>query len=190
MRIISGRAGGIPIQVPKTLTRPTTDRVRESLFSTLGTLVIDAKVLDLFAGSGSLGLESLSRDANSAVFVDQSQASCKCIRKNLAKARLEEKGQIHQWSVSRFLKGTAGNFDLIFADPPYARDEEASEVFNQFIQSPDLSAALSPNGLLILEFWDCSPLGELEQWIVEKEKTYGNTCVSFLRANPEFVCAS
>ncbi len=190
MRIISGSSGGIPIQVPKFLTRPTTDRVRESLFSTLGTLVVGAKILDLFAGSGALGLESLSRGAGSAVFVEQSKAACDCIRKNLTKARLAERAQIHSWTAGRFLKGTAGNFDLIFADPPYARDEESANAIVALLENAKLPAALSSNGLFILEHWSDAPLGDLEQWLVEKEKTYGNTCVSFLRPNPEFTSTS
>ena len=88
MRIIAGSAGSVPLQVPRTLTRPTTDRVRESVFAALGDLVAGARVLDLFAGSGSLGLEALSRGAASCDFVESHGPACEAISKNLAKARL------------------------------------------------------------------------------------------------------
>ena len=89
MRIISGLAGGIPIKVPDAVARPTTDKVRQALFSMLGELVADARVLDLFAGSGALGLEALSRGAKSVLFIDESRHACTAIRDNLTKTRLQ-----------------------------------------------------------------------------------------------------
>src|SRR6187551_1612882 len=88
MRIITGSAGGIPIAVPKTVLRPTSDRVREAVFSILGARVEGAAVLDLFAGSGSYGLECLSRGARRVVFVESDRSSVAVISQNLAKARL------------------------------------------------------------------------------------------------------
>ena len=83
MRIISGTAGGIPLEVPKTVTRPTQDRVRQAVFSMIGELVIDANVLDLFAGTGAFGLECLSRGAKSVVMVDENRNACEVIRRNM-----------------------------------------------------------------------------------------------------------
>jgi len=187
MRIISGSARGISIEVPKTITRPTTTRVRESLFSSLGTFLIEAKVLDLFAGSGALGLESLSRGSASSVFVENSSAACDCILKNLIKTSLADRGQVRQQSVSRFLRGNSAQYDIILADPPYARDEVSEAFICEFLSDPRLRSALSPDGLLIIEFQARSPLPDLDEWIVEKTKTYGDTGLSFLRTNSVLV---
>ncbi|MDB4662895.1 RsmD family RNA methyltransferase, partial [Verrucomicrobiales bacterium] len=83
MRVIAGLSGGIQLTVPKTFTRPTTDRVREAVFSSLGLRIADATVLDLFAGTGSLGIESLSRGAKSALFVEENRNACEIITANL-----------------------------------------------------------------------------------------------------------
>ena len=103
MRIIAGSAGGIPLKTPGVLTRPTADRVRESLFASLGTLLSGAKVLDLYAGSGSLGIEALSRGAVSALFVEQERKACEVIQANLDKARLEG-GRVRSVPVAKFLR--------------------------------------------------------------------------------------
>ncbi len=87
MRIIAGAAGGITIRVPQAVTRPTMDRTRQALFSMLGDIVVGARVLDLFAGSGALGLEALSRGAAHAVFVEHHRAAAQVIRENLAAGR-------------------------------------------------------------------------------------------------------
>ncbi len=123
-RVIAGTARGIPL---KTLdgeaTRPTADRTKEAIFSSLGTLVVDARVLDLCAGSGQLGIEALSRGAKSAVFVDQSRAACSVIQENLARTRLGETGEVICREVIRAaeaLLAEGRSFDLIFFDPPYA----------------------------------------------------------------------
>ncbi|RYD36029.1 MAG: 16S rRNA (guanine(966)-N(2))-methyltransferase RsmD, partial [Verrucomicrobiaceae bacterium] len=107
MRIISGSAGGIPIQVPKTLLRPTADRVREAVFSMLGEEVEGAAVLDLFAGSGSYGLECLSRGARSCVFVESDRSAGPVIAANLKKAGLSG-GTVAGAPVESWLKGRAG----------------------------------------------------------------------------------
>jgi 16S rRNA (guanine966-N2)-methyltransferase len=104
--------------------RPTADRVREALFSILATRPVDAAVLDLFAGTGALGLEALSRGAARAVFVDQAPAAIQAIRKNIQLCRAEAKAQVIQWNILNnlnCLRGESGRFDLIFIDPPYNR---------------------------------------------------------------------
>lgn len=181
MRIISGTAGSVPLRVPRSLTRPTTDRVREALFSSLAPALPGASVLDLFAGSGSLGLEALSRGAGSATFVDAANDSHAAMQENLNKARLEG-GKIVRRDVFGFLSGIpADSYDIIFADPPYARDEETTRDLDRLLQHEKLPSALRENGIFILESLDKSPLPEAPLWEVIKEKSYGSTRVSFLR---------
>jgi len=182
MRIIAGKAGSIPLQVPKSLTRPTTDRVRESIFSSLGESIIEAAVLDLFAGSGSLGIEALSRGAQSAIFVDTSREACEIIKQNLEKANLSG-GTTQNNDVRSFLSNRAkGEFDLIFADPPYARDEASSALVETLLSSESLRDTLSNSGFFVLETLATAPHPDLSLWEVAREKRYGKTRVFFLRA--------
>jgi 16S rRNA (guanine966-N2)-methyltransferase len=119
MRIIAGAAKGRRLVAPRGLgTRPMTDRVKEALFSSLGAAVFDARVLDLYAGTGSLGLEALSRGAADATFVEQDRAALTALRANVAAVGLG--GDIVAGSVERFLVDEGERFDLAFVDPPYA----------------------------------------------------------------------
>src|SRR5436853_2614033 len=120
MRVIAGRAGGVRLVSPKNGVRPTMDRVKAAIFSSLGELVIGARILDLFAGTGALGIEALSRGAASAVFVEADRHSIETIDTNLRKANLT--GSVRQRDVFSFLKTAATSsekFRVIFADPPY-----------------------------------------------------------------------
>lgn len=118
MRIIAGRARGRRLlSPPGKSTRPMMDRAREALFSSLGTRIPASRVLDLYAGSGSLGLEALSRGAASAVFVEQGPAALKCLRENVDTLALG--GSVVATDVGRFLEAADGPFDLVFVDPPY-----------------------------------------------------------------------
>ena len=121
MRIVAGSAGGLEIATPKTDLRPTMDRVRGAIFSSLGEFIVGARVLDLFAGSGGLGIEALSRGAAAAVFVDNERRATTTIEKNLAHTRLT--GTIHTLDIFSYLDRLArdATFDAIFADPPYAK---------------------------------------------------------------------
>ncbi|MBP6601559.1 MAG: 16S rRNA (guanine(966)-N(2))-methyltransferase RsmD [Verrucomicrobiales bacterium] len=180
MRIIAGIAGSIPLKVPRSLTRPTTDRVREAIFSALGDLVIGARVLDLFAGSGSLGIEALSRGATRADFVESHGAACTVLSENLEKSRLSG-GHVHRRDVPAFLSTLApSGYDILFADPPYARDEEMLNLLTTVINHPALPRALSTNGILVLETLDRGPLPSTELWDLAREKSYGSTRVSYL----------
>jgi 16S rRNA (guanine966-N2)-methyltransferase len=124
MRVITGRAKGHRLKAPKGLgTRPMLDRVKESLFSVLeGYGRITGRVLDLYAGTGSLGIEFLSRGASAADFVEQSAHVCTIIRENLQHTRLDAQGRVHTMPVERFLLGHrgVGHYDYIMMDPPYA----------------------------------------------------------------------
>lgn len=180
MRIIAGTAGSIPLQVPKTITRPTTDRVRESLFAALGDLVVDSRVLDLFAGTGSLGLEALSRGAASADFVEAHAPAAAAIEQNLRKTRLTG-GRVHRRDVFAFLStAPAARHGLVFADPPYAREEPQKETLARLLASDTLVRTLEPGGILILETLASEDLPAHELWDLRDERTYGTTSITFL----------
>lgn len=200
MRIIAGNAGGIPLMVPRSLTRPTTDRVREAVFSSLGDRVIDAAVLDLYAGSGALGLEALSRGAERCSFVDHERQACDTIQSNLKKARLEKAGvevicqQARAFLSRRYpLAGETGSqviagaidraHDLIFADPPYARGAEFEGEITALLSDRSLFAALKPNGVFVFESIAGVdlPLGDGSAWDLVRERRYGDTVVNFLK---------
>jgi len=118
MRIIAGTAKGRRIRSLGGETRPMTDRVREGVFSSLGRLVAGADVVDLYAGTGAVGLEALSREASSVVFVERSRRALEVLRANVAAVGLG--GTVVAGDVERFLRETAGEFTLGFVDPPYA----------------------------------------------------------------------
>ena len=121
MRVIAGSAKGRTLDAPRNgTTRPATDRIRESLFAILEPILDDARVLDLFAGAGTLGIEALSRGAASAVFVERSAEALKALRKNLAATGFTDRTQVSAADVLAFLDAVAGPFDLVFCDPPFA----------------------------------------------------------------------
>jgi 16S rRNA (guanine966-N2)-methyltransferase len=141
MRIIAGSRKGHRIAAPKGRdTRPTSDRVRESLFNLVGP-VDDATVLDLFAGSGALGLEALSRGAASAVFVESDRDACRVINANLDKLAL--RATVHCQDVVRALGSERRRFDLVLCDPPYGYDRGRLD--------RELPRLLGPDGVLVLE---------------------------------------
>ena len=122
MRVIAGSAKGTRlVQVPEGV-RPVSDRVREGLFSSLADRVDGAHVLDLYAGTGALGIEALSRGAADAVFVDRDRGSVAAIRQNLARTGFEDRAWVLGAEVARWLEGSEGRFDLVFLDPPYGAD--------------------------------------------------------------------
>ena len=121
MRVISGIAGGRRLEAPKgdDTVRPTTDRVKEALFSIINFDLPSARVLDLFSGSGQLGIEALSRGAAHATFVDADRTSCELTKKNLQTCELLESSRVHKADCFAFLNGTQEQFDIAFVDPPY-----------------------------------------------------------------------
>jgi 16S rRNA (guanine(966)-N(2))-methyltransferase RsmD len=121
MRVIAGEAKGISLATPDgMLTRPTADRVKEALFSIIQFDLPGTKVLDLFGGTGQLGIEALSRGAQSAVFVDQREDACKLIRENLRRTKFAEKGSVARSDYLDYLKRCKQTFDIVLLDPPYA----------------------------------------------------------------------
>lgn len=126
MRVISGYIRGRKLQSARGSTvRPTADRVKEALFNILATTIAGANVLDLFAGSGALGIEALSRGALSAVFIDSSPLALSVLRKNLKHCKMVEKSAVIQWNIEKSLtclNGYPHKFDLVLMDPPYRRN--------------------------------------------------------------------
>ena len=121
MRVISGSAKGVVLKTPDGLrTRPTADRVKEALFSIIQFELAGARVLDLFGGTGQLGIEAISRGAKEAVFVDAGEDACKLIRENLRRAKMEQVGKVIRADYLEYLKRCRETFDIILLDPPYA----------------------------------------------------------------------
>ncbi len=147
MRIIAGKYKGQQIVAAgNNSIRPTTDRIKESIFNVLGDFVLDARVLDLFSGSGNLGLEALSRGAASVTFVDKSANSLRVLRKNIQKLKVTEPVQVVKKDILAFLRQNKQPFDLIFADPPFK--------WNRFVELLPLAFLpenLTEFGLVVLE---------------------------------------
>jgi 16S rRNA (guanine966-N2)-methyltransferase len=185
MRVIAGSAGGIRLLVPKRGVRPTMDRVKAAIFSSLGDDVIGARVLDLFAGSGGLGIESLSRGASSVLFVDQGRQAIEMIERNLAKTKLD--GQVRQEDVFEFLRRSRfkEKFGIIFADPPYEKTSSGERFTEKLLRDESLTQLLTPDGMFILEKRPAEQLPKSPFWKVLRRKTYGATEVLFLSPNPQ-----
>ena len=140
LRIIGGKYRHLIIEAPNvTSTRPTTDKVREALMSALSFSLINKDVLDLFAGSGALGLEALSRGAKSATFVDQNGVAVKCIKNNIKKMKIDEEVNVYQTSYMDFLKNNTRKFGVVFLDPPYAMKEVYDEIVNYMFEHDQLT---------------------------------------------------
>ena len=121
MRVISGTARGVVLKTPDGLkTRPTADRVKEALFSILQFDLPGKRVLDLFGGTGQLGIEALSRGAASAVFVDEGEQACNLIRENLKRAKMTDRAKVIRSDYLKFLENCKESFDIVLLDPPYA----------------------------------------------------------------------
>ena len=181
MRVIAGAAGGLRLDTPKTGVRPTMDRVKAAIFSSLGEDVIGAKVLDLFAGTGALGIEALSRGAASALFVEEDSAAIAAIEQNLARTKL--KGQVRRQDVFAFLRSSQSRepFRIIFADPPYEKTKSGGEFTRLLLENARLAEMLEPAGTFVLEKRPAEEMPPLALWNVVRAKTYGATEVLFLQ---------
>jgi 16S rRNA (guanine966-N2)-methyltransferase len=172
MRVIAGQWGGRRLQAPSgAATRPTSDRVREALFSVLGTRVEGARVLDLFAGSGALGIEALSRGAADATFVDSAPAAIRVLKANLE--ALGATADVRRADVRRFLgaaSAAARQYDLVFLDPPYRL---AGRLGGELTAS--LPTVLAPGAAVVAESDRRAPL-ELGLPILD-ERRYGDTLI-------------
>ena len=178
MRVITGKAKGVQLKTPEgLLTRPTTDRVKEALFSVIHFELPGAVVLDLFGGTGQLGIEALSRGAKSAVFVDAREDACKLIRENLKRTKLERDGTVIRSDYLEYLSRCREKFDIIFLDPPYA------EVFleNALNRITEIDI-LQSDGIIVTE----RPLGKELPWEFagydrSRDYKYGKTLLTIYR---------
>ena len=149
MRVIAGKARRLPLKtLPGADTRPTTDRIKETLFNILQPELLDCRFLDLFSGSGAIGIEALSRGARKAVFVEKNPKACACIRENLAFTKLAPGAQVMNMGVLQALRSLEGDgpFDCIFMDPPYGMELERSAL--EYLSG---SALADKNTLIIVE---------------------------------------
>lgn len=169
----------MPIQYPGNDARPTSDRVRESVFGVLAPIVQGSRVLDLFAGSGALGIEALSRGASRADFVEQNAKACRLISGNLAKTRLA--GNVCQRDVFAWLRegGRAGGYDLILADPPYAKQAADRDFAAELLAAETLAAISAPDAFLVLETGRRAAKNGGAIWEQRDSRTYGSTVVTF-----------
>ena len=178
MRVISGTLRGLKLKSPEGLgTRPTLDRVKEALFSMLFSRTADACVLDLFAGSGALGIEALSRGAAHCTFVDKGREPIAVIQENLKKTRLEDRAEIVQADYSSYLKTCRAQFDLILLDPPYA--EIFLETALKIISEIDI---LTNSGIIVCERPFDKTLPEHIPGLVRyRDYRYGKAAVTIFR---------
>lgn len=178
MRVITGTARGIPLKTPEGMvTRPTADRVKEAMFSIIHFDVPGAVVLDLFGGTGQLGIEALSRGAKQAVFVDAGDSACRLIKENLKRTHMNEKATVIRSDYLDYLSRCHEKFDIILLDPPYA------EVFleNALKRITEIDI-LRSGGIIVAE----RPLGKDLPWEFSgfersKDYKYGKTVLTIYR---------
>lgn len=178
MRVVAGTAKGIQLKTPEgMLTRPTADRVKEAMFSIIQFDLPGAKVLDLFGGTGQLGIEALSRGAKSATFVDASEDACRLIRENLKRTKMEHLGRVIRSDYLEYLKRSQEKYDIIILDPPYIEDFIENSL--NLISEIDI---LQTNGIIVTE----RPLDKefppaSAGFLRSKDYKYGKTLVAIYR---------
>jgi len=181
VRVIAGSARGVPLKAPKGEgTRPTADRVKESVFSVIGGRVVDAVVLDLFAGTGALGIEALSRGARRALFVEKDPRVAKVLKHNLEKCRLVDAAHVLVASVPPRLPlpGDFDRFDLVLLDPPYDRG-----LVRPALEWLAANRLVAPGGWVVVERSAREEMpSNLENLALIREKPYHETIVSFLES--------
>ncbi len=178
MRVITGKARGVALKTPEgMLTRPTADRVKEALFSIIQFDIPGADVLDLFGGTGQLGIEALSRGAKSAVFVDSRKDACAVIRENLKRTKFTEFAEVIQADYLQFLKNCRKKFRIILLDPPYA--EIFLENSLKMVTEIDI---LESGGIIVAERPVEKELSvELEGFTRSRDYKYGKTLLTIYR---------
>ncbi|WXR61553.1 16S rRNA (guanine(966)-N(2))-methyltransferase RsmD [Peptostreptococcaceae bacterium AGR-M142] len=180
MRVISGKARGTKLECPTgDNVRPTTDRIKESLFNIINMDIIDTNVLDLFCGTGALGIESLSRGANRCVFVDRDKKSIEMTKRNILKTKLMDYSIIENIDVKTAIsKYSSEQFDYIFLDPPYNKDfcMEVLRLIND-------NEILNEDGIIVIEHDPKEVLDEVLGHLIRfKEKKYNKTTmISFYK---------
>ena len=176
MRVIAGSARGVPLTAPRgAATRPITDRVKETLFAIIGDRVIDARVLDLYAGSGAIGIEALSRGAERVDFVERDRSAQSVLKANLERTKLTEGASVHEADVEKFLAGAEGPWDLVVLDPPYG---------TRAIVAPlrALVPLLAPHASVVIKHFWRADTPEVEGLAVVRQRRFGETMLTFLEA--------
>jgi 16S rRNA (guanine966-N2)-methyltransferase len=175
MRVIAGTARGVPLAAPRgTATRPITDRVKETLFGILGDRVPEARVLDLYAGSGAIGIEALSRGASSVDFVERDRSALSALRANLERTSLGDGAVVHPRDVDAFLASEGGgSWDIAILDPPY---ETRAIVAPLRALVPHLAPSAS---VVIKHFWRTEQ-PEVQGLEVVRQRRFGETMLTFL----------
>jgi 16S rRNA (guanine966-N2)-methyltransferase len=181
MRVIAGKCRSLPLKtLPGRDTRPTTDRIKETLFNVMQNDIPQACFLDLFAGSGAIGIEALSRGAQSCCFVDQSRKAVEVIKENLAFCRLEDQAEVYQMDAVSAVKSLANHepFDVVFMDPPYLHDLE-----KEVMEALRTSSCITEDTVIVIEASRDTDFGWIEESGFEcfKWKTYKTNEHLFLR---------
>lgn len=170
MRVISGSARSLRLKtIEGNGTRPTTDRIKETLFNMINDRMYDCRFLDLFSGSGAIGIEALSRGAREAVFVENNKKAVSCIKENLKFTKLIDRAQIIERNAESAVAGLSGRFDVIFMDPPY--DNEYEKKILELISKSDIA---DRDTLIIVEASLDTKMDYLNEngYDIVKEKTY------------------
>lgn len=178
MRIIAGAAKGRTLDTPKSGTRPMTGRARESLFSVLAGRLVGARVLDLYAGSGSLGLEALSRGATDAMFVERGRAASVVLSTNIERVGLGGSMRIND--VASFLRSDTGRYDVVFIDPPYGDDDTEVRAVLELVDD-----VLAPGGIVVLHRQARSAVAPPEFLRRVDERRYGDAVVTMMERTTE-----
>ena len=182
MRVITGKARGVQLKTPDGMhTRPTADRVKEALFSIIHFDIPGASVLDLFAGTGQLGIEALSRGAADAVFVDIREDACNLIKENLKRTKLQTNAQVVKAEYLQYLRNCRQKFGIIFLDPPYS--EDFLEKSLNFITEIDI---LQSSGIIVTERpLGKALLGDYPGYSRSKDYKYGKVILTVYRKENE-----
>jgi 16S rRNA (guanine966-N2)-methyltransferase len=175
MRVIAGTARGLRLATPKDAqTRPISDKAKESLFGTLGDRVVGARLLDLYAGSGAIGIEALSRGADHATFVERARPAVAVIRENLERTGFGGQATVRAETVERFLETTgAGPWDVVVLDPPYAERTLGPPLER-------LRRHLAPGALVVVKHFWRTPIPADAGLAVTRSRRFGETALTFL----------
>lgn len=177
LRVISGKYKSRKLKEVKTLnTRPTTDKNKETIFNSIGQYFDGGKALDLFSGSGSLGIEALSRGMVSCDFVDMDISAIRVIAENIKALKIDEEYQVIKRDAVSFLKTTTKQYDLIFVDPPYAL-----RLYDEILNIIDSRQLLNKNGIIVMESDNKTIIDSFQDMIVQKEKKLGQSKITILR---------
>lgn len=199
MRIIAGEFKGRKLSpIRGLLIRPTADRIRESIFGIIGIHTRNAIVLDLFAGTGAMGIEALSRGASAAFFVDNDKAALSVVKKSVRMVGVDKRAQIIRWDIAKDLDCIRTNrqidpgcvsdeqggsvrsgFDLVFIDPPYNRN-----LIGKTLNHLNHRDILTKDAVIVVEHSPSEPISEDDSgYRITDQRAYGRTCVSFLRVS-------